>query len=48
MNLTSTKDNFLFHTFWYFEPLSSRQCDQNKKKKSPQKLKEFNQSFNAG
>ncbi|MCB1071864.1 MAG: hypothetical protein H7A41_05960 [Chlamydiales bacterium] len=53
MNRTSIKDIVLFLTFWNlssldFSPLSFRQCAQNKKRKTPQKLKKSNQPFNAG
>ena len=41
------------HPFWHlfpfhFVPLSHRQCGQNEKKKSAQKLKKSNKYFNAG
>ena len=53
MNLSSIKDIFPFHAFWHLFPfhfalLSHGQCGQNEKKKSAQKSKKSNKSFNTG
>lgn len=52
MTLCRIEDIFLFPSFWnlfpfHFNPLSHRQCDQNEKKKSAQKLMKLNKSLNS-
>ncbi len=52
MKLLFFKDIFISHTFWplfsfHFKHLSHGQWDQNKNRKSAQKLMKSNKSFNG-